>query len=69
MDLAAIDAVVARVVSTEYIFQLGFMLVVPVLLVGAWLVRFFLWASAGVDSLLVAIGRACRVNGPGGEVV
>ena len=33
MDLAAIDPVVATVVSTEYIFQLGFMLVVPVLLV------------------------------------
>lgn len=32
-DLAAIDPVVATVVSTEYIFQLGFMLVVPVLLV------------------------------------
>lgn len=33
VDLAAIDPVVATVVSTEYIFQLGFMLVVPVLLV------------------------------------
>ena len=32
-DLAAIDPVVATVVSTEYVFQLGFMLVVPVLLV------------------------------------
>ena len=48
MDLAAIDAVVARVVSTEYIFQLGFMLVVPVLLVSGWFDVFV--ASSGVDS-------------------
>ncbi|CAM9288529.1 unnamed protein product, partial [Ectocarpus fasciculatus] len=34
-DLAAIDPIVATVVSTEYVFQLGFMLVVPVLLVMA----------------------------------
>lgn len=33
VELSAIDPVVARVVSTEYVFQLGFMLVVPVLLV------------------------------------
>ncbi|CAB1113586.1 GT48 [Ectocarpus sp. CCAP 1310/34] len=34
-DLGAIDAIVATVVSTEYVFQLGFMLVVLVLLVMA----------------------------------
>lgn len=32
-DIATINPVVATVVSTEYVFQLGFMLVVPVLLV------------------------------------